>query len=163
MQLRTVGRFWGVVVLLAVASALLGVSSISLLAGSDPWSKEQTMQPADLAKEVENAKAAPAVVFVGFQRLYTAGHVKGAQYHGTAGSEQGLKELTAWASSLPRTTNLVIYCGCCPMERCPNIRPSRPSRRLASRKSAFSCCPTISPPIGPAKASLTTKEIEPAA
>jgi len=35
-----------------------------------------------------------------------------------------LKELNAWAAKLPRSTSLVIYCGCCPMEHCPNIRPA---------------------------------------
>lgn len=106
------------------ACALLAVSSGLLLASSDPWTKEQTVQPADLAKELEQSKMLPTAIFVGFKRLYTAGHIKGAQYHGTAGNEEGLKEFTAWATALPRTTNLVIYCGCCPMERCPNIRPA---------------------------------------
>lgn len=109
---------------LPAAITLLAVLSLPLQADSDPWTKSQTVQPADLVREQENPKTAPTVVFVGFKRLYTAGHIKGAQYHGTAGSDEGLKELTSWASSLPRTTNLVIYCGCCPMERCPNVRPA---------------------------------------
>jgi hypothetical protein len=25
---------------------------------------------------------------------------------------------------MPRSTNLVIYCGCCPLEKCPNLRPA---------------------------------------
>ena len=29
-----------------------------------------------------------------------------------------------WAGTLPRKTNLVVYCGCCPFSRCPNIRPA---------------------------------------
>lgn len=93
-------------------------------ADSDPWTKTQTVQAADLAKELGDSKALPTVVFVGFKRLYVSGHIKGAQFHGTAGNEKGLKELTAWAAGMPRTTNLVIYCGCCPMEKCPNIRPA---------------------------------------
>lgn len=117
-------RSMGVVALLAIAGALMLASAISIQADSDPWATAQTVQPADLAKELENSKTAPTVVFVGFQRLYSAGHIKGAQYHGTGGSEEGLKELTAWASALPRTANVVIYCGCCPMEHCPNIRPA---------------------------------------
>lgn len=109
---------------LAVACLPLALSSVPLQADSDPWSKEQTVRPADLAKELENSRTAPTVLFVGFKHLYTAGHIKGAQFHGTAGSDEGLKELTAWATALPRATNLVIYCGCCPIERCPNIRPA---------------------------------------
>jgi len=111
--------------LLLAGIALLGLTpSGPLMADSDPWTKEQTLQPTDLVKELENSKIAPTVVFVGFNRLYSAGHIKDTQYHGTASNDEGLKELTSWAGSLPRATNLVIYCGCCPMDRCPNIRPA---------------------------------------
>lgn len=110
--------------LVLMACAILFISSAAAQADSDPWTKDQTVQPADLAKELENSKTAPTVIYVGFQRLYSAGHIKGAVYHGTAGNPEGLKEFTSWASALPRTTSLVIYCGCCPMERCPNIRPA---------------------------------------
>jgi len=117
-------RSLGIAAMLAIACLMTMVSPTSIHADSDPWTKAQTVQPADLAKELGNSKTAPTVVFVGFRRLYSAEHIKGAQYHGTAGSEEGLKELTAWAAGLPRSTNLVIYCGCCPLERCPNIRPA---------------------------------------
>jgi thiosulfate/3-mercaptopyruvate sulfurtransferase len=91
---------------------------------SNPWRDSQTVQPAELNKELVDSKTAPLVLFVGFQRLYRAGHIKGAQFHGSGGSADGLAQIKAWAASLPRSTNLVIYCGCCPMERCPNIRPA---------------------------------------
>ena len=105
--------------------ALLLVVSYALAQNSsNPWSDSQTIQPVELNKELTDAKAAPVVLFVGFQRLYTAGHIKGAQYHGTGGSAEGIAQIKAWAASLPRSTNLVIYCGCCPLERCPNIRPA---------------------------------------
>jgi thiosulfate/3-mercaptopyruvate sulfurtransferase len=110
--------------LLAAGGLIALTSPASLQADSDPWTKAQTIQAADLAKELSDSKSAPTVVFVGFKRLYASGRIKSAQYHGTAGSEEGLKELTAWAAGIPRTTNLVIYCGCCPMEKCPNIRPA---------------------------------------
>jgi hypothetical protein len=91
---------------------------------SVPWTDAQTIQPADLNKELSNPKIAPLVVFVGFQHLYNAGHIQGAQYHGAGGSANGLAQIKAWAASLPRSTNLVIYCGCCPLDHCPNIRPA---------------------------------------
>ena len=89
-----------------------------------PWSDAQTVQPADLNKELANPKTAPVVLFVGFQRLYSAGHIKGAQYHGSGGNSEGLRQIKSWAAGLPRSTNLVIYCGCCPLDHCPNIRPA---------------------------------------
>ncbi len=120
-----------------IASRWLGVLAISLICAAvllqpftraqnltDPWSTAQTVQPNDLVKELADAKSAPTVVYVGFQRLYTAGHIKGAQFHGSGGSSDGLAQLKTWAAGLPRSTNLVIYCGCCPLERCPNLRPA---------------------------------------
>ncbi len=124
MPSKMIGLSLGIATLLATVCLIALASPASLQADSDPWTKAQTVQPADLEKELDNSKSAPTVVFVGFKRLYSAGHIKGAQYHGTAGSEEGLKELTTWAAGLPRSTNLVIYCGCCPLERCPNIRPA---------------------------------------
>lgn len=95
-------------------------------AGSDPWTAAQLVQPADLARELATAKGntAPTIVYVGFRTLFEGGHIPGATFHGTASADQGLADLKKWAASLPRTTNLVIYCGCCPFDRCPNIRPA---------------------------------------
>ena len=92
---------------------------------ADPWANSETMQPAQLAKTLtDKYVSVPTVIFVGFRSLYVGGHVPDASFHGTTSTEQGLAELKAWATSLPRSTELVIYCGCCPMDRCPNIRPA---------------------------------------
>jgi thiosulfate/3-mercaptopyruvate sulfurtransferase len=124
MSSRKVLQSLWIAVVLATACALVVSTATSIQADADPWTKAQTVQPADLAKELGNSKSASTIICVGFKRLYSAGHIKGAQYNGTAGSEEGLNQLTAWATGLPRATNLVIYCGCCPTERCPNIRPA---------------------------------------
>jgi thiosulfate/3-mercaptopyruvate sulfurtransferase len=92
---------------------------------ADPWSAAQTVQAADFAHELgEKSVAPPTVVYVGFHTLFAGGHIPGAMFHGSASTDQGLAELKKWADTLPRTTNLVIYCGCCPFEKCPNIRPA---------------------------------------
>lgn len=91
----------------------------------DPWPDSQTMQPAQLAKMLtDKYSSLPTVVFVGFRSLYVGGHVPDASFHGTASTEQGLAELKSWAATLPRSTDLLIYCGCCPFVKCPNIRPA---------------------------------------
>lgn len=106
---------------LVLAPALRGDEKQS----SDPWSVTQTVQPADLARELGDKNGAqPTVVYVGFHTLFAGGHIQGATFHGTASTEQGLFDLKKWADTLPRTANLVIYCGCCPFEKCPNIRPA---------------------------------------
>jgi thiosulfate/3-mercaptopyruvate sulfurtransferase len=95
-------------------------------ADSDPWSAAQTIQPAGLVKELgeSNGVKRPVVVCVGFRPLYMGAHVPSAVFHGAAQSEQGLADLKKWAQGVPRSANLVVYCGCCPLEHCPNVRPA---------------------------------------
>ena len=38
--------------------------------------------------------------------------------------EEGLQKLTAVLKSLDKKKKIVIYCGCCPFEHCPNVRPA---------------------------------------
>jgi thiosulfate/3-mercaptopyruvate sulfurtransferase len=92
----------------------------------EPWTDAQVLQAADLAREIVSAKggSAPTIIYVGFRTLFEGGHVPEASFHGTASKEEGLAELKKWLAALPRSTNLVIYCGCCPFNRCPNIRPA---------------------------------------
>lgn len=66
----------------------------------------------------------PAVVCVGFQFLYTSAHIPGAFYFGPARTDAGLDSLRKWAEKLPRDKMLLIYCGCCPWDKCPNIHPA---------------------------------------
>ena len=40
-------------------------------------------------------------------------------------------QLKAWARSIPKDTPVIIYCGCCPVSRCPNIRPAFEALRNA--------------------------------
>lgn len=113
--------------LLALALVSLPVPAIhgQEKKAADPWLSSEEMQPAVLAKMLtDKYVSVPTVAFVGFRSLYAGGHVPDASFHGTASTEQGLRELKAWAASLSRSTELVVYCGCCPMDKCPNIRPA---------------------------------------
>lgn len=117
----------GFLLLLALAASFSSTRSIrgDEKKSPDPWPASQTVQPADLAHELaEKNETLPTVVYVGFHTLFAGGHIPGASFHGSASMEQGLAELKKWAERLPRSANLVIYCGCCPFERCPKIRPA---------------------------------------
>jgi len=83
------------------------------------------LQPADLAKELSDPKSKkPLIVCVGFKSLYQSAHIPGAVFHGPAAGPEGLAELKRWAKSVSPSQPIVIYCGCCPMARCPNVRPA---------------------------------------
>ena len=113
--------------LLALAIALLPLSTINgqEKKSADPWSSSETMQPSVLAKMLtDKFLSVPTVVFVGFRSLYRGGHVPDASFRGTASTPEGLAELKSWAAAQPRSMDLVIYCGCCPFDKCPNVRPA---------------------------------------
>jgi len=89
----------------------------------DPWSATQVIAPAQLASELSSAQK-PTIVCVGFKKLYQNGHVPGAVYLGPGRDAQGIESLKEWAKSFPKTGDIVLYCGCCPWNQCPNIRPA---------------------------------------
>jgi thiosulfate/3-mercaptopyruvate sulfurtransferase len=87
------------------------------------------IQPGDLADMLHRATTAPVVLQVGSKVLYDEAHIAGAQYAGPAGQPEGIQNLKAHADGLPRDRLVVIYCGCCPWSRCPNIAPAYLSLR----------------------------------
>jgi 3-mercaptopyruvate sulfurtransferase SseA len=92
---------------------------------SDPWTAAQTVDPATLAKEISGpANSRPTVVSVSPHIIYATGHIPGAVFQGPGNSAEGIEGLKRWAQHLPRSTNLVLYCGCCPLVHCPNLRPA---------------------------------------
>lgn len=102
------------------------VNSLDAARASDPWSSSQTVLPDALAAELGSADSAkkPSVVCVGFHTLYEGAHISGAVFRGPGSTPQGIAEIKTWAKDLPRSANIVLYCGCCPLERCPNLRPA---------------------------------------
>ena len=94
-------------------------------APADPWSAAQTVQPAQFVAELRLEKDPhPLVIYVGVRTLFNGGHIPGAVYYGPGSTEQGINDLKKYAETLPRNSDVVLYCGCCPLEKCPNLRPA---------------------------------------
>lgn len=89
---------------------------------TEPWGA-QTVSAADLVKELAGGDK-PVVVCVAPPSMYSRAHIPGAVLHGPASEPAAQARLTAWAQPLPRATRLVVYCGCCPLAYCPNLRPA---------------------------------------
>lgn len=93
--------------------------------------------PADLAARVEQIKAGKiAVLYVGPEVLFRRGHVPGAQNVGEAGTQEGHEALLAALARVPKDTEVVLYCGCCPVRSCPNVRPASAAIRASGRANA---------------------------
>jgi rhodanese-related sulfurtransferase len=82
------------------------------------------VQPADLAKILASNAAKPLVLQVGPKVFYQEAHIKGAKYAGQGSNSQGLQLLDKEVYGLPKDASVVIYCGCCPWNRCPNVGPA---------------------------------------
>ncbi len=105
------------------------------IASTDPWTARDLVRPEELAALLRGPKARrPALIHVGFHALYRQGGIPGSIYAGPGSRPEGLAALRAAASRLPKDRPIVIYCGCCPWIKCPNVRPAfRTLRQLGFR------------------------------
>lgn len=87
---------------------------------NDPWSKNQLIQPNQLALLIKNPKAAKPLIF----NIGVVEDIKGARNMGAASEKENLERFKNALARLPKTTPIVVYCGCCPFDKCPNIRPA---------------------------------------
>lgn len=86
--------------------------------------KADLLQPEELAKELGAKDTAPVILQVGFSVLFDQAHIPGAQYAGPTSRRDGIENLNDHVQKLARDRLIVIYCGCCPWTRCPNIAPA---------------------------------------
>jgi hypothetical protein len=106
-----------------LAVLLLTWTSWGQEAASDPWAPGELLQPSDLAKAIESGHA-PVVLSVAFPVLYRGRHIVHAINAGPTSKSEGIEALKKAVANLSKDSDLVIYCGCCPMVKCPNIRPA---------------------------------------
>lgn len=90
---------------------------------ADPWSKAEILQPAALADTIKSGKS-PIIISVAFPVLYRAKHILQAIDAGPTSKPEGIELLKKTVAAYPKNADIVIYCGCCPMVKCPNIRPA---------------------------------------
>ena len=123
-----------------VATAL----AVFAVPAEEPWSKPQEITPEALAAVLRNPGAPkPAIFETSFPVLYRNRHIPGAIFAGPGARQEGLDLLKQAVAKLPREREIVIYCGCCPMRQCPNIRPAfRLLQQLGFRNTRVLVIPT---------------------
>jgi len=82
------------------------------------------INPEDLVKILQSAKEKPLMLQVGSHTLFLQAHIPGSEYVGAASSEAGLDQLRKKVEALSRNKFIVLYCGCCPWQHCPNLKPA---------------------------------------
>lgn len=83
------------------------------------------IQPEELVNVLKASKGdQPLILQVGSRLLYAQAHIPGSEFIGASSTPEGLGQLRKRAESLPRTQFIVLYCGCCPWTKCPNVTPA---------------------------------------
>jgi thiosulfate/3-mercaptopyruvate sulfurtransferase len=102
------------------------LAAIALFAASepDPWVATDLLHPKELADQLRGDGPKPHVFSVAFPVLYRNRHITGSQFAGPGREVAGIDALKEAVKDLPKDSEIVIYCGCCPMDHCPNIRPA---------------------------------------
>lgn len=86
----------------------------------EPWTDKELKDPAVLAATLEDAKASKPAIF----NIGPVQDIKGAISIGPAVVPKNLEKLKAQLAKIPKDREVIVYCGCCPFRRCPNIRPA---------------------------------------
>ena len=83
------------------------------------WTSAQVMQPALLAGMINQNKPLPVLISIG-----PGAPIKQSINIGSVKESNNMDAFKTTLSHLPKDTTIVVYCGCCPYEHCPNVRPA---------------------------------------
>lgn len=102
------------VILLAFTSVLKAQTAKEI------WNANQLMETKTLADLIQNNKVKNTLILsIGPDAV-----IKGSQNMGPANEPQNLEKFKVYLKNVKKDKQVVIYCGCCPFDRCPNIRPA---------------------------------------
>jgi thiosulfate/3-mercaptopyruvate sulfurtransferase len=114
--------------LLLILISVVSVAIQNEAFAQEPWSTKQLIEPSELAAKITNESVKPPLIISvspeGAHGIAPGKGIKGAVDFGDADERQNLEKLKASLEELPKDTEVVLYCGCCPFDVCPNIRPA---------------------------------------
>jgi hypothetical protein len=85
----------------------------------------QLIQPEEMNRVLQTRGAEkPLILQVGSRMMFEQAHIPGAEYAGQGSQSEGIQQLRGRVAALPHKTFIVLYCGCCPWNRCPNVGPA---------------------------------------
>ncbi|MEP6952000.1 MAG: rhodanese-like domain-containing protein [Ginsengibacter sp.] len=83
------------------------------------WTSKELTEPSALAAILQSNKDVPVIFSVGPGAV-----IPNSIDIGMVKDEKNLAKFKYQISKLSKSANILIYCGCCPYERCPNVRPA---------------------------------------
>jgi len=93
--------------------------------GADSIPQSELIQPEELNRLLNTQGGEkPVVLQVGSLLMFREAHIPGAEFAGAGSQAVGLQQLQKRVAPLAHDTFIVLYCGCCPWGRCPNVGPA---------------------------------------
>lgn len=107
-------------IILVIALVAFAFKSFPIQKSKDPWTKDQLIEPSELARIINSPSDKKPIIY----SVGPGANIKGSIEMGAAQEKENLDKLKIALSKLDKNTEIVLLCGCCPFEHCPNIRPS---------------------------------------
>jgi hypothetical protein len=123
MKTSASGLLWVLTIGVCFTFTTQAQTSPGKLTGLDKnvvWTPTDLIEPAELAATINKPGVAQPVIF----NIGAVEDIKGAVHIGAASNPENLKKLSKLAERLPKNKTMVIYCGCCPFGKCPNVAPA---------------------------------------
>lgn len=103
-----------------ISVMMLFCSGLFAQQNKENWTKDQLLEPSVLASKITENKAKNLLILsIGPDAV-----IKGSVEIGPGQDPKNIKNLENYLKNVPKTKEVIIYCGCCPFERCPNVRPA---------------------------------------
>jgi hypothetical protein len=119
----------GIVLIISCINNVLKAQSTpstpALPAAADPWSPSELLAPSVLAGQIKTGNA-PVIFNIGaVEDITTARHI------GPVSDAKNLAKFNSAIAGLKKDEPVVIYCGCCALVKCPNVRPAYKALKAA--------------------------------
>lgn len=88
--------------------------------GREPWTADQLLAPEKLAATIKDSNATHPIIL----SVSPGPVIPGSIDIGPTSDKSNLERLKTHLKTISKDADVVLYCGCCPFERCPNIRPA---------------------------------------
>ncbi|MBX2932485.1 MAG: rhodanese-like domain-containing protein [Chitinophagaceae bacterium] len=107
-------------IMLSIFSLLIMSNVLLAQTKQEPWNSQQLLDPAILAKKINQNQTKNMLIYcIGPDAI-----IKGSINIGAGENAANIKKLKEQLKNVSKDKEVVIYCGCCPFDRCPNVRPA---------------------------------------
>lgn len=99
---------------------------------NDPWTESELLNPEILANKINNKQLKNTVILsIGFDAI-----IKNSVDIGAGNQAENITKLKTYLKSVKKNKEVILYCGCCPLAKCPNMRPAYKAVKELGYKNA---------------------------